>query len=251
MKTERLSLASLLAGIVLLVVVGATAGTASAATTTTITIVPTQPWTDTGLTVTAGQPLSLEATGVIDFRHYAARTVLASAPNGMVHCLTGNLHDAFEDPGLICYSLVGKIGLAGTPFQVGPSYSATIPTTGELYLGPNDDFYPDNTGDWVVVLTGGTRTPPPPPTTSPPTTMAPPTTVAPATTMAVRPATLPSSGSTPPSAVDAPSGALAFTGMSPVEQGLAAMGVLLVLLGLILYFLGAELRYIGGWFVGL
>jgi RHS repeat-associated protein len=59
-----------------------------------------------------------------------------------------------EDPGLACWSLVGRIGADGTPFDVGSA--ATInASAGELYLGVNDNFYSDNSGSWTVEITAG------------------------------------------------------------------------------------------------
>ena len=49
---------------------------------------------------------------------------------------------------------VGRIGEDGTPFNVGSS-ATTDASAGELYLGVNDNYYPDNTGSWTVEVTAG------------------------------------------------------------------------------------------------
>jgi hypothetical protein len=65
--------------------------------------------------------------------------------------LTG--HGFYLVPGLIRYSLIGKIGEDGSPFQVGSSATAPTVIGGRLFLSINDDNYPDNSGDWEVVIT--------------------------------------------------------------------------------------------------
>jgi hypothetical protein len=54
--------------------------------------------------------------------------------------------------GLACWSLIGKIGTEGTPFEVGKLLEYTVPASqaGELYLGFNDSYYPDNEGSYNV-----------------------------------------------------------------------------------------------------
>jgi hypothetical protein len=49
---------------------------------------------------------------------------------------------------------VGKIGANGTPFEVGSSFVLTVPSaaSGELYLGVNDNNYPDNSGSWTSLI---------------------------------------------------------------------------------------------------
>ena len=257
MKLRRLSLILLICGVMMIIAVGATVNPASAETSTSVPIVANQPWTDSGVSVEAGQVISISASGTIAFIRERA---YPASPAGTASCLKGK-PGPFEAPGLRCYSLIGKIGEGGTAFEVGASYGPTsVTTAGELYLGPNDNKYPDNKGDWVAVVTGGTSTvttttsPPTttPPTTSPPTT-SPPTTVVPTTTTPTTTSTTDvvavtqSSGSPPD---DAPSGVLAFTGLDPVQLAIGVAGLLFVFVGLFLYFLGAEIRRLAGWFLG-
>jgi len=52
---------------------------------------------------------------------------------------------------LACWSLIGKIGQNGTPFQVGTSLTNfTAHVSGELFLGVNDNILRDNTGSWIA-----------------------------------------------------------------------------------------------------
>jgi hypothetical protein len=45
------------------------------------------------------------------------------------------------------------IGSHGTPFEVGTGDAFIAPVTGELYLSINDNYFPDNSGDWNVSVT--------------------------------------------------------------------------------------------------
>ena len=140
---------------------------------------------------------------------------------------------AFSVPSAPCYSLVGKVGADGTPFEVGASYSTpAVATSGELYFGPNDNRYPDNRGTWTAVVIGGTPTPATYVSKAPP---APSTTVPPVHTVP---------------AVAAPSASLAFTGAGPKLWALGIGGLILALVGLIMYFFGGNLRRVLLWLLG-
>jgi Peptidase A4 family len=56
----------------------------------------------------------------------------------------------FAAPGLIPWSLVGKVGANGVPFEIG--YGATISTVASdcLYLSVNDNNFSDNSGSWQI-----------------------------------------------------------------------------------------------------
>ncbi len=238
MRLRRGSLAMLVAGAAVLAFVAATGIPASAATgSTSIAVMPTAPWTDTGLTVTAGHSLTITASGIIRFvdKHQWSGT-----PAGRIPCLKSRKMPAFSVPYAPCYSLVGRIGADGYPFEIGTSFSApSVSTSGELYLGPNDNQFPDNRGRWVAVVTGATpSTPTVVSVTTPPT---------PAT---VPPATVPAVVATPPTRPTS-TGPLAFTGFGPEMQALGVVGIVLVLVGFVLFFFGRELRRAAHWLLGL
>jgi len=221
--------------------------------TTAVPIVPNTPWTDTGLNFDAGMTLSITASGKINFvgeRYYPA------TPAGTVKCL--RLVEKFTAPLLQCYSLIAKIGLNGVPFEVGTSYlNVSVSTGGELYLGPNDNHFPDNRGNWVAVITGGNLTPvtTPPGTTPPAVPPQPPITSPPAVTRAVTPAAPAAPAPAPAPAAPAPvhastgSGVLAFTGFGPMGQLAVLLGLILVVVGLVLFFV--DVRRGVQWLLGL
>jgi len=131
---------------------------ASAQKSATVNIVLTQVWTDTGLQVSSGDMITITASGTLDW--YTGGCPVAgtcnTTPSGDPYSSCQGL-SGFPAPGLACWSLIGKIGQNGTPFQVGTSLTNfTAPASGELFLGVNDNYLPDNTGSWIakVVVTG-------------------------------------------------------------------------------------------------
>lgn len=58
----------------------------------------------------------------------------------------------FAAPGLVPWSLVGKIGPSGTPFEIGAGTTITAASSGDLYLSVNDNNFSDNSGDWNVSI---------------------------------------------------------------------------------------------------
>lgn len=127
-------------------------------TSPTQVIVPAiQPWTDTGIAITAGDRLQISASGKI----YAGSLVFDpyDTPDGQgtvsrdgYTCLPkgSGLGGQFLVAGVPCWSLVGRIGENGTPFEVGSHSNFVAKTSGELYLGVNDNFFPDNSGNWTA-----------------------------------------------------------------------------------------------------
>lgn len=237
MRLRRGSLAVLVTGAAFLAFVAAAGKPAGAATgSTPIAVMPTAPWTDTGLSVTSGHSLTITASGII---HFVDKHHWSGTPSGRIPCLKSRKMPAFSVPYAPCYSLVGRIGVDGYPFEIGTSFSTpSVSTSGVLYLGPNDNRFPDNRGRWVAVVTGAT---PSAPTVVSVTTPPTPATVPPATVPAV----------STPSTRATTTGPLAFTGLGPELQALGIVGLVLVLVGLALFFFGRELRKAAHWLLGL
>ena len=111
-------------------------------------------WVDTGITVVAGEAVTISANGQV----YIGAVSLgqpnisdyqtpAGDPTTTTAAQTG-FAGAFAAPGLVPWSLVGRIGSSGTPFEVGNSGSILAPSSGELYLSVNDNNFGDNSGSW-------------------------------------------------------------------------------------------------------
>jgi hypothetical protein len=131
----------------------------------TFDVPSTVPWTDTGINITAGSLLDITATGTV---HYSTSSYQVCDANGGDYTGAQFLSDVML-PDTVCHSLVGKIGGTtavgdGTPVPegitgdgpgfVGTSYSEVIPTSGELFLGFNDDpsVFWDNSGSFSVTV---------------------------------------------------------------------------------------------------
>ncbi|HLX96679.1 MAG TPA: LecA/PA-IL family lectin [Verrucomicrobiae bacterium] len=131
----------------------------------TLDVPATTPWTDTGINLTAGSQLDITATGTV---HYSTSSYQVCDANGGDYSGAQFLSDMML-PNTICHSLVGKIGGTtdvgtGTPVPegiagdgpgfVGTSYNELISTSGELFLGFNDDpsVFWDNSGSFSVTI---------------------------------------------------------------------------------------------------
>ncbi|MGA2980966.1 MAG: serine/threonine-protein kinase [Terriglobales bacterium] len=115
-----------------------------------------QPWTDTGVDLRAGDTLSISASGNVRF----SAEIPSVGPGGDQPKCGTNPRAAYIAPELRCHSLIGRIGLSGAIFEVGVSRRFRASATGRLYLGVNDNFFPDNSGNWTVHIAPGSRNTP-------------------------------------------------------------------------------------------
>ena len=97
-------------------------------------------WTNTGVTVPAGDELGITAGGSVTIGSGAF------GPGGDPACTPKATFPLGTDAP--CYSLLARIG-NGAPFLVGPSVLIT-PGAGALYLGINDDSFSGNAGSWTA-----------------------------------------------------------------------------------------------------
>ena len=111
-----------------------------------ITVQANQPWTSTGIAVRKGQRLTFTTTGEVQ---------LSDNPNDIATA------DGAKDqrraagapvPAALAGALIGRVG-NGAPFPIGSnSQGITMPANGVLFLGINDDGFPDNKGNFQVVV---------------------------------------------------------------------------------------------------
>ena len=137
----------------------------SAQTTANIQIPSAAPWTDTGIYLSQGSFVQIQASGQVAYGRLSQQVI---GPDGGDY--TGIIY--FSDavyPYVIGHSLIGKTGGTtsigtGTPLPetgvysagfVGSSYAAYISTPGELFLGFNDaiNTFSDNSGSFSVSIT--------------------------------------------------------------------------------------------------
>jgi hypothetical protein len=125
---------------------GASAGTSGPPTgggaPGTVSVVANQQWTPTGLIVRRGETLTLQTTGEIQ---------LSGDPNDKAHS-AGAYSQRRPGAGAplpqeLAGALIGRIG-NGQPFGIGNNTTVTMPDSGQLFLGINDDSLGDNAGQF-------------------------------------------------------------------------------------------------------
>ncbi len=109
-----------------------------------ISVAANRAWTDTGITVNAGDRVQFQASGEIMF----GRTEGANATPDGNPTMRGN----YPDPSVPIGALIGKVGNSA-PFAIGmQTQPLGMPASGRLYLGVNDSDYRDNSGAFTVVV---------------------------------------------------------------------------------------------------
>jgi hypothetical protein len=119
----------------------AAVGTAGQAVPAAISIPANQQWVDTGITVRRGDRIAFNASGEITVAPGAN-----AGPGGNTSVAHGN----YPVPSAAVGALIGKVG-NGSPFAIGANAAAmAMPANGRLYIGVNDDYYGDNSGNFAV-----------------------------------------------------------------------------------------------------
>ncbi|MCL6563080.1 MAG: hypothetical protein K6U87_08740 [Firmicutes bacterium] len=125
------------------------------AKTVTLHLDGNRPWTDSGLYLTAGETVRVQASGTIDNGSIYPQ-VATNGPNGQgLVTPSGGCTAAvtpqrgFIAPGLPCWSLIARVG-TGEPFWIGTSATWTVHTPGELWFGVNNNVFGSSRGGWTV-----------------------------------------------------------------------------------------------------
>jgi len=106
-----------------------------------------QAWTNTGITVRAGDLVAFRASGRINFGQGATAT---AGPNG-----NNNAERSSATPvrGMPVGGLIGRVGNSGA-FPIGANTQPIrMPADGTLMLGVNDQNLEDNSGFFTVAIT--------------------------------------------------------------------------------------------------
>ena len=104
-----------------------------------------QPWTDTGVTVRAGDTINFDAQGTVRFSNN--RNDIAGAGG----TLSNRREASAPLPNQAAGALIARIGNSRALF-IGNRQSVRAPFSGRLYLGVNDDYLDDNSGDFQVAV---------------------------------------------------------------------------------------------------
>jgi hypothetical protein len=128
---------------------------AAATTETTVSVPATQEFTDAGIALTVGEKVKIEASGTIEYVPGKQSSPIGDKffKNGCGAVAYNINPPPFVEPGLNCWSMVFRIGTSGVAFPTGGKITFVSPVAGELYLGVNDNFYPDNSGSWTAKIT--------------------------------------------------------------------------------------------------
>ena len=173
MKSKTIKIGSLVACLLMIATIFAFVNPAQAAITKTVQVSSNQPWTDTGLTVSPGDVISITASGDViyadpDADHH-------TDPDGTTNP-SGGCTFVVNDSTVPAQSLIGNIAdfssLDGKGFFVGSNFQGTVPISdttnesGKLFLGFNDGvvfcdrsgydawgFEGDNHGSFTAIIT--------------------------------------------------------------------------------------------------
>ncbi|HUC04876.1 MAG TPA: DUF6531 domain-containing protein, partial [Acidimicrobiales bacterium] len=111
-------------------------------------------WTDTGDTLTPGKLVTVLASGTIGGVPGSGSPAGSPSP-ACLPATDASLYGPIVDTALNCWSLMGRFGASGQPFEIGAS-PTFMAQAGEFYLGVNDNKFSDNTGSWSAQVTSGT-----------------------------------------------------------------------------------------------
>lgn len=133
---------------------------------TTYIVNPLVQWGDTGVSLVAGEQVTVDATGTI-YRNTNQLVRPMSTPAGFPwdqqfqeDGTTYQCPDASSAyvsdilaSGLPCFSLVAKIGASGSPFEIGSRTSFTSNGNGDLFLGWNTWYWGFDSGSYKATIT--------------------------------------------------------------------------------------------------
>jgi len=125
---------------------GGATGRRSRGASETVNVPATQEWTNTGIDVSRGQVVRFSTSGSVQLSRNARDTAEAAGSAGTSVNSRAPIRDLPRG------ALLGRIN-DGRPFGIGDQAQVTMPESGTLYLGINDDSYSDNSGQFVVTIT--------------------------------------------------------------------------------------------------
>ena len=113
-------------------------------------VVPgTEQWTDTGIDLSIGDGVLIEADGAIN----PASAIPLHGPDGVPDRPDARQFNVEGVEEANHNSLIGRIGEAGAPFLVGSQLLFEADTEGRLFLGINDTGVGNNAGEFTATIT--------------------------------------------------------------------------------------------------
>lgn len=108
-----------------------------------------QPWTSTGLTVRRGEVLTFNTTGEIQLSADSNDIAGSAGAKSQRYAANSPLPRNFAG------ALIARVGTE--VFAIGNQTTVTMPASGQLFLGINDDGFEDNVGEFRVEINRSRR----------------------------------------------------------------------------------------------
>ena len=115
-----------------------------------IVVAARQAWTSTGLSVRRGEVVNFNTTGEVQLSGDAGDVAGSAGSKSGRYAANAPLPRSFAG------ALIGRIGNSA-PFAIGNQATITMPASGQLFLGVNDDGFEDNQGEFRVEITRTSR----------------------------------------------------------------------------------------------
>ncbi len=109
-----------------------------------------QAWTSTGLNVRRGEVVNFNTTGEVQLSGDGGDLAGSAGSKSGRYAANAPLPRSFAG------ALIGRIGNSA-PFAIGNQATITMPASGQLFLGINDDGFEDNQGEFRVEITRTSR----------------------------------------------------------------------------------------------
>ena len=115
-----------------------------------IVVAARQAWTSTGLSVRRGEVVNFNTTGEVQLSGDGGDLAGSAGSKAGRYAANAPLPRSFAG------ALIGRIGNSA-PFAIGNQATITMPASGQLFLGVNDDGFEDNQGEFRVEITRTSR----------------------------------------------------------------------------------------------
>lgn len=111
-----------------------------------VAVAGNQQWTPSGITVRRGERVTFSTTGEVQLSTDSSDVATAYGAKSQRYAQNAPL------PRVFAGALIGRVG-NGEPFPIGGGQSSiTMPASGQLFLGINDDGFGDNQGGFRVEI---------------------------------------------------------------------------------------------------